>query len=544
MEQLPSLSVLSDVPSLPRCVRDGPGEYSDLVASSPSSTAPVVCGVWNADDVEDGKEQFTAEWDEMKYVLTGESEWEDATSGRRFIAKSGSMIWFPKGSTSVLVRSKNLSTIYVESEYRKPLSGTELASKINLSDRLDALYESVTESYSAANLKSQANHEEALKYMPGGNTRSVLHYYPFPMSIKSGKGCRVTSLDGHEYLDFVSEFSAALFGHSHPDIVTAVQNTVQSRGFNLGGTSENEVILARHIVHRFRSIEKVRFTNSGTEANTMALAVALAHTGRKKILVFAGGYHGAFAHFGAAGPNALNLPHQFVIGQYNDTSYNNKYITEELAAILVEPMQGANGMIPASKAFLEYLRNAATGTGAILIYDEIITSRFHMGGLQEYHGIYPDMTTVGKYLAGGFSFGAFGGRADIMSALNPNGLFHSGTHNNNTFSMAAGVAASKILTAESISRINALGEKLREGINEIVARYKSDWLQATGFGSTIGLHYSGPYPTRLRDTFFFFLISRSIYIGKRGFLSLNLMHEEKDVDYALAAVEDFFRALQ
>ncbi|KAL3487245.1 pyridoxal phosphate-dependent transferase [Aspergillus germanicus] len=411
-------------------------------------------------------------------------------------------------------------------------------------DKLDALYDSVTQSYVANNPKSQANHQEALKYLPGGNTRSVLHYYPFPMSLETGQGCRVTSLDGHEYLDFVSEFSAALFGHSHPDIMAAVQNAVQTRGFNLGGPSVDEVTLARHIVNRFKSMDKVRFTNSGTEANTMALAMALAQTGRKKVLVFSGGYHGAFAHFGAAGQSALNLPHEFVVGRYNDTSYNQRYITEELAAILVEPMQGAGGMIPASKAFLEYLRHAATKTGAVLIYDEIITSRFHMGGMQEYHGVYPDMTTVGKYIAGGFPFGAFGGRADIMAALEPNGLFHSGTHNNNTFSMAAGVAASKVLTADGISRINRLGDKLRDGVNEIAARYRTDWLRATGFGSTVGIHYGGPCPTRVRDAFFFFMVSKSIYIGKRGFLSLNLMHEEKDVDSVVSVVEEFVQRMQ
>lgn len=119
--------------------------------------------------------------------------------------------------------------------------------------------------------------------MPGGNTRSVLHYFPFPLSFQSGQGCHVTSLDGDEYLDFVSEYSAALFGHSHPAIIDAVQTAVQNRGFSLGGPSVDEVTLAKHIVGRFKSIDKVRFTNSGTEANTMALAVALAHTRRKKV---------------------------------------------------------------------------------------------------------------------------------------------------------------------------------------------------------------------------------------------------------------------
>lgn len=139
------------------------------------------------------------------------------------------------------------------------------------------------EAYIAKNPKSRANHGEALRYMPGGNTRSVLHYYPFPLSLRSGQGCHVTSLDGDEYVDFVSEYSAALFRHSHPVIMEAVQKAATNRVFNLGGPSTGEVALAEHIVGRFKNIDKVRFTNSGTEANTMAMAVALAYTGRKKV---------------------------------------------------------------------------------------------------------------------------------------------------------------------------------------------------------------------------------------------------------------------
>ncbi|KAL4941538.1 pyridoxal phosphate-dependent transferase [Aspergillus oleicola] len=351
--------------------------------------------------------------------------------------------------------------------------------------KLNVLHKTLTQAYIASNHKSKAAHEEAQKYLPGGNTRSVLHYCPFPLSLRSGQGCRVTSLDGDEYLDFVSEYSAALFGHSHPLIIEAVQNAAQDRGFNLGAPNPDEATLARHIVSRFRSVDKVRFTNSGTEANMMALAVALAYTGRKKILVFANGYHGAFANFGHSTiNNLLNIPHDFVVGQYNEITSNEQFLTSELAAILVEPMQGAGGMIPGSPEFLSFLQSAATRTGAVLIFDEIITSRFHIGG---------------------FSFGAFGGRADVMALLEPGPgpkkLFHSGTHNNNMFSMAAGVAASRILTVEGIHRINGLGDRLRDGIN-------------------------------------------GIYIGKRGFLSLNLVHQEEDVEYVLSAIREFVQQLQ
>lgn len=190
------------------------------------------------------------------------------------------MIWLPKGADVRLVSSKNLVTVYCEQDSREPVSHHQL--RYDSMSRLDDLYAEVLQQYVDKNPKSEAQHHKALKFLPGGNTRSVLHYAPFPLTFSSGHECHVTSIDGTQYLDCVSEYSAALFGHSHPDILAAVESACQ-KGLNLGGNNSDEVELAEQIVNRIPSIDKVRFTNSGTEANIMAMGLALEYTGRKKV---------------------------------------------------------------------------------------------------------------------------------------------------------------------------------------------------------------------------------------------------------------------
>ena len=298
------------------------------------------------------------------------------------------------------------------------------------------------EQYRAANPKSLAQHREACAAMPGGNTRASIHVDPFPLTIARGEGARLWDLDGHEYSDFLSEFTAGIYGHSHPAIIRAITEALAG-GLNFGAQSQAEARFAAAICARFPSIELVRFTNSGTEANLMAVSAACAITGRRKILVFAGGYHGGVFYFRGHG-SAINAPFDYLIGRYNDLDAVHDLVRPcrgELAAILVEPMQGTTGCIPAEREFLAGLRALADETGAILIFDEVMTSRLAPGGLQEAHGILPDMTTLGKYLGGGMSFGAFGGRAEIMERFDPrrpDAFQHAGTFNNNVLTMNAG----------------------------------------------------------------------------------------------------------
>jgi len=312
-----------------------------------------------------------------------------------------------------------------------------------LNASLDSALAEARERFVAANPQSLARHVEATAVMPGGNTRTVLFHTPFPLTMTRGAGCRLWDADGHEYVDLLGEYTAGLYGHSNAVIRAAIDGALDG-GWNLGGHGVMEAHLARLICERFPSMDLVRFTNSGTEANLMAIATALAVTGRRRVLVFEGGYHGGVLYFGGGGI-PINAPHEWVLGRYNDMAVP---VDESIGAIIVEPMLGSGGCIPATPEFLARLRTEATRVGAVLIFDEVMTSRMSAGGQQARLGITPDMTTLGKYIGGGMSFGAFGGRADLMERYDPrraDAIPHAGTFNNNVLTVAAGLATILVL---------------------------------------------------------------------------------------------------
>lgn len=205
-------------------------------------------------------------------------------------------------------------------------------------------------------------------------------------------------------------------------------------------------------------------------------------------------------------------------------------------------MQAAGGQITANREFLDFLRQAASATGAVLIFDEVVTSRLHFHGLQGHHGIRPDMTTLGKYMGGGLPFGAFGGRADIMALFDPaaNRLAHSGTFNNNVFTMAAALAAADVVTEEAIARANKLGDDVRSRVGSLLASTGGfSGLKVTGFGSAVGLHFLGSHADCLGELFFFYMLQKGIYVGRRGFVYFNLTHTDGHVEEFLAAMAEF-----
>lgn len=410
---------------------------------------------------------------------------------------------------------------------------------------------------------SARRHEYAARHMPGGNTRSVLHYNPFPLTFASGRGNRLTDVDGFEYLDLLGEYSAGLYGHTHPIIQTAMTRAIED-GLTLGGPNLYEARLAEAIRARFASIELIRFTNSGTEANLMALSTvrALNHD-RPRVLVFDGGYHGGVFHFRHGG-SQLNAPFDWLIGNYNDLQGTRVLLrshADAVAAVLVEPMLGG-GCIPGTRQFLGMLREECTAHGSILIFDEVMTSRLSPSGAQGLLDIKPDMTTLGKYLGGGSSFGAFGGRRDLMQRFDPDAtdaFVHAGTFNNNVISMAGGLAGlTEVFTVPEVRRINALGEALRERLNEVASARRAPF-QATGWGSLIGLHFgSATAPSRLdsdaaqddaqrmrsalESLFHLEMLERGYYLGRRGYMALSLPTTESDCDGLVEAVDDFLAA--
>jgi len=423
---------------------------------------------------------------------------------------------------------------------------------------LEAALAEAREAYAAARPNSAAIHARAREVLPGGNTRTVLFYTPFPTAMVRGEGARLWDADGREYLDLCGEYSAGLFGHSERRILEAVK-AAMDRGINLAAVGENEGRLAALICGRFPSVEQVRFTNSGTEANIMALAGARGFTGRCEVLAFRGGYHGGVFTFPVGVPTSpVNLPIPMRFADYNDAEGAARAIREAgeaLAAVIVEPMQGSAGCIPAAPAFLQALREACTETGALLIFDEVMTSRHGFGGMQRRLGITPDMTTFGKYMGGGMSFGAFGGRREVMAVFDghrPGALPHAGTFNNNVLSMAAGcVAMGEIFGAAEAEALFARGEALREALNAACAR-QGVALHFTGAGSMMNPHFrkgpvTAPYrpsveEERMRELFFFDMLAAGIYLARRGMVALMLPVTEADCARFVAAVEEFCAA--
>ena len=377
--------------------------------------------------------------------------------------------------------------------------------------------------YVERNPESRRLHEARSRVMPGGNTRTVLHVPPFPLTIVAGEGARIRDADGHEYLDFLGEYTAGIYGHSHPVIEEAIRDALAG-GIVLGAPNRYELALAEAIVERFPSVELLRFCNSGTEANVLALTLARIVTGRDPVVAFDGGYHGGVLSFHHGG-SPLNLPFPFVVVPYNDAAAAARAIAEhEPAAVIVEPLQGSGGVIPGEPAFLQALRDACDAHGALLVLDEVMTSRLSTGGLQLVHGIRPDLTTFGKYLGGGLAFGAFGGRADLLARFDPSredALDHPGTFNNAVLTMAAGAAGlTKVLTADEIARLNGLGDRLRERLNALGIR-------ATGYGSMVGIHLDDE---RTQAAFHLHMLEHGFSYARRGFVALSVPLTQDDVD--------------
>jgi glutamate-1-semialdehyde 2,1-aminomutase len=418
--------------------------------------------------------------------------------------------------------------------------------------RLDDALGTARARYVRAHPRSAALAERARAVLPGGNTRSVLHIDPFAFRVASVDGAYLHDVDGHVRLDLLGDYSAGLLGH-RPSVVREAVEAVLERGWSLGAMAEPEIAFAEAVVSRFPSLEQVRFTNSGTEANLMAVMTARHATGRDRVVVFDGGYHGGLLYFGPTGA-PLRAPFEYAVLDYNDIAAVEREFAAHggrIACVLVEPMLGAGGCVPADRAFLAALRRCADEAGSLLIFDEVMTSRLSVGGAQQLLGITPDMTVLGKYLAGGLSFGAFGGRRDVMAAFAPDGggLTHGGTFNNNAFTMAVGVAVhDTAVTAEALDALTARGDRLRDEIAEVFASSPLP-LSVTGWGSMCTIHpVEGPIRSaadlraadaRWRGLLFHELLADGFYFAQRGYIALSMDVVDADLARFVNALAAF-----
>ncbi len=404
---------------------------------------------------------------------------------------------------------------------------TKPAPPVATTSDLDTAVAAAHDLYRSRRPVSAAADERARRVLPGGNTRSVLDFEPFAFRVASAAGAELVDVDGHRYVDFCGNYTAGLLGHSPAPVRAAVTEALD-RGWTLGAMHEAEIELAELVCARFPSIEQVRFTNSGTEANLMAIGTALHHTGRRGVGVFDHAYHGGVLGFGDVdGPHhPLNVPHRFRVAPFDDVDALDALFArrgdDEVGCVLVEPVQGSGGCRPASLDFLRALRRRCDEAGALLIFDEVMTSRLAPGGAQERFDIAPDLTTLGKYLGGGLSFGAFGGRRDVLAAFDGRAggtLTQAGTFNNNIASMSAAVATLRHeLPPERIRKVNERGDRLRDDLGIVFDRADAG-MWVTGMGSMMSIHTSDD---RLLDLLFHHLLDDGIYVARRGFIALSI----------------------
>lgn len=387
--------------------------------------------------------------------------------------------------------------------------------------------------FAERNPESARLHDEARRYLPGGHTRTILAHEPFPLTFVRGDGAALTDADGHEYVDLLGDYTAGLLGHGERRVLDAVDRAMREIA-SVGGIHPYEAELGRLMCGRF-GLDRVRFTNSGTEANLFAITAARMHTGRERVLVFRGGYHGGVLFF-ADGQAPWNAPYPFTVAPYNDLAGATALVDGTLAAVLIEPMLGSGGCIPAEPEFLQGLFAAAREVGAVCIADEVMTSRHGRAGLAALLGAEPDLRTFGKYIGGGFSFGAFGGRAEVMNQFDssrPGATPHAGTFNNNVATMSAGcVVLSELFTADVAEAHTARGERFRAGVAAVLERHALP-VTVSGYGSMLALHAG-----ELQELLFLGLYRRGIYTAPRGMVNLSLPLTDLQLDAALAALDD------
>ncbi len=416
---------------------------------------------------------------------------------------------------------------------------------------------------------SQKLFARARKVIPGGVNSPVRAYGSVnldPPFIIRGRGSKIYDVDGNEYIDYVGSWGPMILGHAHPAIVYAVRERV-ARGASFGAPTILEIEMAEELCDTLPSLEMVRMVNSGTEATMSAIRLARGYTGRKKIVKFAGGYHGHVdallieAGSGATTlgvPDSAGVPPEFTSNTlsavYNDLSTIDELIDRfdsEIAAIIVEPVAGNMGTIPPQAGFLEGLRERCTKAGIVLIFDEVMTGfRVAYGSAQTLYNIKPDLTCLGKIIGGGLPVGAFGGRREIMEHLAPLGaVYQAGTLSGNPLAMAAGLETLRTLKKENpYPKLEESSAYLSDGINALLTERDIPHY-CTRVGSMLCNFFTATPVHNFVDAktsdcerfakFFAGMLKRGIYLAPSQFESgfVSAAHSQDDLDLTLDAVK-------
>ena len=442
---------------------------------------------------------------------------------------------------------------------------------MTITTQSDSVVDNIEQEYLRRTRRSAELFQAASTWIPGGASRSLVVHKPYPIVMDEGTGTRFTDVDGHEYSDFVNCHSALVHGHAHPGITAAIQRQAE-RGTAWSSASQEEVDLARMICERVPSVEQVRFCSSGTEAGMYVVRMARLLSGRDKTLKFEGAYHGSYDDLDVskvfrveeAGPaddpqpttGTLGFPRgmtdRVLIAPFNNKEVTARRIEEyknELAAVIVEPVLGAGGMIPPENGFLLFLREITRDFGILLIADEVVTFRLAYGSAQQLYGIEPDLTMFGKVIGGGLPQGAIGGRKDLMQSSTydvdgstPSKLSLSGTFSGAALEMAAGRASLEALDEAAIQHINKLGELMRQLLRETLLE-TGITAQVTGVGSLLQVHYTDQ-PVReyraaatsnraILGAMHLWLLNNGVAAYPRGALNISTPMTEGDVRLAV-----------
>lgn len=416
--------------------------------------------------------------------------------------------------------------------------------------------------------------EKAKELIPGGVNSPVRAFPPYPFFTKKAKGSHIWDVDGNEYIDYCMGYGPLILGHAHPSVVEAVKEQLEE-GTLYGTPTEQEVELAEIVCKAVPCVEMLRLVNTGTEATMSAIRVARGYTGKKKIVKFEGCYHGAHDYvlvkagsgattFGM--PNSLGIPEETtkntLVVPYNDLESFERTINREsddIAAVIIEPVVGNAGVIPPKKGYLETIRKLTEENGIVLIFDEVITGfRLAFGGAEEYYRVIPDMVTLGKIMGGGFPLAAFGGKKEIMQMVAPAGkVYQAGTFSGNPISVTAGLATLKTIQSKESDFYYELDRKRKmicNAIHEIVE--DNDFpIQVNDIASMFQIFFSenevydyGTARKADRERFMIYqrkLLENGIFIPPSQFETcfVSSEHTEEDLLETVEAVEESLKFL-
>jgi len=424
--------------------------------------------------------------------------------------------------------------------------------------------------------KSSRLFKTAGRYIPGGvnsPVRAFRNVGGSPLFITRGKGSKIFDADGNRYIDYVASWGPLILGHAHPSITRAILKVI-AKGTSFGAPTEQETELARLIVQAVPSIEMIRLVSSGTEAAMSAIRVARGYTGRDRIIKFAGCYHGhsdgllvkagsGATTFGT--PDSAGVPRDYarntIVLSYNDSEALSRCLRKDgskVAAIIVEPVAANIGLVLPEPGFLKTLRKLSHQDGIVLIFDEVITGfRLGYGGAQEYYGIRPDLTCLGKIIGGGLPVGAYGGKREIMEKVAPLGpVYQAGTLSGNPVAVAAGIAMLKELRKPGVYvRLARKGEKLASALaaasedSGIPARVNN---LGSMFSIFFGIEEASNYEQVLKSDrelyrrFFWAMLERGVYLAPSPFETafVSLAHSESDLDFTIEKIIETFRIIK